>query len=65
MSVGNINRKFSKKDSRGVKLWEKALYGKTGEKAHTAQMQDGRRRKQAADAKKSNDRRKIKKVATT
>jgi hypothetical protein len=58
----NINGKFSFAGSDGVKNWQKALYGKTGQQAHDAQMQDGRRRKQAKEARKSIAKRKVKKV---
>ena len=63
MGVGNVNRKMSYKNASGVKNWKKALFGKTGKKAHDAQMADGRRRKQNEEARKSIAKRRIRKVA--
>ena len=42
MGVGNVNRKMSLTGPDGVKNWRKALYGKTGEAAHRAQMNLGK-----------------------
>ena len=61
MGVGNVNRKMKlKKDN--VPNWKRALYGKTGEEAHRAQMNLGRLLKAREDAKKSITKRKIRKV---
>ena len=58
MGVGNVNRKMSYKDASGVRNWRKAL----GKKAHDAQIADGRRRKAAAEARKSMKKRVLRKV---
>lgn len=64
LGVGNINRKFKLKGEDGVPNWRRVLFGKSGQDAHDAQMQNGRRIKQAKDAKKSIAKRQIKKVAS-
>ena len=61
MGVGNINRKMSvMKD--GVPAWKRALYGKSGEEAHKAQMNHGRLLKAQEESKKAMAKRKIRKV---
>ena len=42
MGVGNVNKKLSLKNNAGRKNWKVALYGKTGEEAHRAQMNLGK-----------------------
>lgn len=61
MGVGNVNKKLRlKKD--GVPNWVLAISGKTGESAGRAQLMDGLKRKQREDAKKSMNKRRIRKV---
>lgn len=55
MGAGNINREFAMN-------WKSALYGKTGEDAHRAQMNHGRLMKAKAEAKKTLAKRKVRKV---
>ena len=59
--VGNVNSKLSLvKD--GVPNWKRALYGKTGEQAHKAQMNLGRLIKARDESRKTIAKRKLKKV---
>lgn len=61
MGVGNVNKKLKlKKD--GVPNWKKALYGKTGEEAHRAQMNLGHLIKARDKSRKTISKRKIRKV---
>ena len=61
MGVGNVNRKMKlKKDD--IPNWKRALYGKTGEEAHRAQMNLGRLLKAREESKKTISKRKIRKV---
>lgn len=62
MGVGNINKKLSVKKG-GVPAWKRALYGKSGEEAHKAQMNHGRLLKAKEEAKKTVQKRKIRKVS--
>ena len=64
MGVGNVNRKMAKKkdpkDRDELPNWKKALYGKTGEEAHTVQMNLGKLKKAKKEGRKP--RRIIRKV---
>ena len=62
MGVGNINKKLSV-EKYGVPAWKRALYGKSGEEAHKAQMNHGRLLKAKEEAKKTVQKRKIRKVS--
>ena len=55
IGAGNINREFAQN-------WKDALYGKTGEDAHRAQMNHGRLIKAKEEAKKTLAKRKVKRV---
>ena len=59
--VGNVNRKLSLK-REGIPNWKRALYGKTGEQAHDAQMRLGRLIKARDNSKKSMKKRTLRKV---
>ena len=59
--VGNVNKKL-RLVKGGMPNWKRALYGKTGEKAHRAQMNLGRLLKAQAQGKEVRAKRKIKKV---
>ena len=67
MGVGNVNRKLRKKkdptDRTELPNWKKALYGKTGEEAHRAQMNLGKLIKAKEQGKAVTSRRKVKKVS--
>lgn len=63
MGVGNINRKMSMTNASGVPAWKRALYGKSGEEAHKAQMNHGRLLKAKEESKKTVAKRKIRKVS--
>ena len=67
MGVGNVNRKLKKKkdptDRNEFPNWKKALYGKTGEEAHRAQMNLGKLLKAKEQGKAVVNRRKVKKVS--
>ena len=67
MGVGNVNRKLKKKkdpkDRNELPNWKKALYGKTGEEAHRAQMNLGKLLKAKEQGKAVTSRRKVKKVS--
>lgn len=59
--VGNVNSKLAlEKD--GAPNWKRALYGKTGEQAHRAQMNLGRLIKARDNSRKTIAKRRIKKV---
>ena len=61
MGIGNVNRKMRlRKD--GIPNWVRALYGKTGESAHRAQMNHGRLLKAKAQGQAVIKKRKIRKV---
>lgn len=62
MGVGNVNRKLKLTKEDGVPNWKKALFGKTGESAHKAQMIAGRKIKAKDEARKVLKNRKVKKV---
>lgn len=62
MGVGNVNRKLSLKNHEGRKNWRVALFGKTGEDAHRAQMNHGRLLKAKAQGQAVIKKRKIRKV---
>ena len=59
--VGNVNKKL-RLVKGGMPNWKRALYGKTGEQAHRAQMNLGRLLKAQAQGKEVRAKRKIKKV---
>ena len=62
MGREHINGTFSYKNADGIPNWKVALYGKTGEAAHRAQMNHGRLLKAQAEAKKTLAKRKVRKV---
>ena len=59
--VGNVNKKLRLKKG-GIPNWKRALYGKTGEQAHRAQMNLGRLLNAQAQGRAVRAKRKIKKV---
>ena len=59
--VGNVNRKLSLKRD-GIPNWKRALYGKTGEQAHDAQMRLGALIKARDNSKKAMKKRVLRKV---
>ena len=59
--VGNVNKKLHLQ-KEGEPNWKRALYGKTGEQAHKAQMNLGRLIKAREESRKTIAKRKIKKV---
>lgn len=61
MGVGNVNKKMRLKKAN-TPNWKLALYGKTGEDAHRAQMNLGQLIKAKAKSKAVLNRRKVKKV---
>lgn len=61
--VGNVNKKLSLKKGN-IPNWKRALYGRTGEQAHKAQMNLGRLLKARDESRKTIAKRKIRKVET-
>ena len=61
MGVGNVNSVMSAKKG-DMQNWKRALYGKTGEEAHKAQMNLGKLIKARDEGKKAVRKRKLKKV---
>lgn len=61
MGVGNENSVMSAKEG-DMQYWKRALYGKTGEEAHKAQMNLGKLIKARDEGKKAVKKRKLKKV---
>ena len=59
--VGNVNKKL-RLVKGGMPNWKRALYGKTGEQAHRAQMNLGRLLKAQEQGRAVRAKRKIKKV---
>lgn len=61
MGVGNVNKKMRLKKA-DTPNWKLALYGKTGEDAHRAQMNLGQLIKAKDQGKKTKAKRRLKKV---
>ena len=62
LGFGNINKKFALRNRDNVPNWKVALYGKTGEEAHRAQMNHGKLLKAKEQGRAALSRRKVKKV---
>lgn len=61
MGVGSINKKMKLKKEK-TQNWKPALYGKTGEDAHRAQMNLGQLIKAKGQGKAVRSKRKLEKV---
>lgn len=61
MGVGNVNKKMKLK-KYDIPNWKRALYGKTGDEAHRAQMNLGQLIKARDESRKTISKRKIRKV---
>ena len=61
LNAGRINRNFHILRG-GVPTWKRALYGKSGEAAHKAQMNLGKLIKAREESKRTLSKRKLKRV---